>query len=116
MARNSTKKVGALVELFRRKKKGLGIILEITDSKRIDEIFVSNFQELYRQNKLSRQTQQLFQCYNYYDKWPETGHVRKYIYVKWIRRPSEWETDEIMRDHDWYPSDLLRVVSSVNGA
>jgi hypothetical protein len=116
MARSSTKKVGALVELYRRKTKGLGIIMEITDSKKILDIFDPKFQDLYRQNKLSKQTQQLFQCYNYYDKWPETGRVRKYMYVKWIKRPSEWETDEIMRDWDWYPGDLLRVVSPVKSA
>ena len=116
MARHSAKKVGALVELFRRKTKGLGIIMEIKDSKQIDDIYDTNFQELYRQNKLPKLRQQLFQCYNYYDKWPETGRIRKYMYVKWIKRPSEWETDEIIRGWDWYPGDLLRVASPVSGS
>lgn len=113
MARHSTKKIGALVELFRRKNKGLGIVLEVSDSKQIIEIYDPKWHDLYRQDKISEKRKQLFQCYNYYDKWPQTNHVRRYVYVKWFKRPSEWETNEILKDFDWYPADLLRAVSSV---
>tara|TARA_R110002020_G_scaffold37239_18_gene112609 strand:+ start:1579 stop:1929 length:351 start_codon:yes stop_codon:yes gene_type:complete len=112
MPRPSTKKVGALVELFRRKTKGFGMILEITDSKQILERYDPEWSRLYQSNKLPEKDKRLFQCYNYYDKWPQSGMVRKYAFVKWFKRPSEWENDEIIYSHDWYPVDLLRAVSS----
>ena len=115
MGRKSTKQVGALVELYRIKNKGFGIVLDVVDSTQVSEIYDPKWTELYRQDKVPEKTRQLFQCYNYYDKWPQ-GHVRKYMYVKWMKRPSEWETNEILKEHDWYPADLLRAVSEVKGS
>ena len=110
MARKSTKQIGSLVELYRRKIKGFGIVLDVIDSKQISEIYDPNWTESYRRNKLTEKRKSLFQCYTYYDKWPE-GNIRKYIYVKWMKRPSEWEAERILRDCDWYPADLLRAVT-----
>tara|TARA_Y100001963_G_scaffold155931_1_gene248244 strand:- start:358 stop:690 length:333 start_codon:yes stop_codon:yes gene_type:complete len=109
MARKSTKQIGALVELYRRKTKGLGIILDVMDSEQISKIWDSKWTEAYNRNELTEKRKSLFQCYGYYDKWP-AGSVRKYAYVRWMKRPSEWEAERITRDHDWYPADLLRAV------
>ena len=103
MARRSTKQVGALVQMHRRKVKGLGIILDRISKK--DEVALPHM-DLYQQN--FRGGAWNWECRN-------ANPSSTFVMVQWFQKPSEY-SDQPMSgkwatDKAWYPISYLKVVS-----
>jgi len=54
-------------------------------------------------------------AFGYYSR-DGTGELyaqRKYAYVQWIKKPSDWNQTVINHRADWYPLSIIRVISEV---
>ena len=83
MPKKKEVKVGALVECYRRKEPGLGLVLKIYTRQEVIENNINTWQ--YKEEK-----------------------DNKVAKIKWIRRPSCWESREFAESH--MPESWLRVV------
>jgi hypothetical protein len=129
MGRKNTKKPGALVKLFRRKKPGLGMIVEVTDTAQMKQFTRGKFKvrfkatakirerigynklhEYRRDGKLTEDQYRMVQAYFLYGQDDE---IRRMAKVQWIRQPSAWETATTTERTDWFPFDMLRTVSAI---
>ena len=129
MGRKNTKKPGALVKLFRRKKPGLGMIVEVTDTAQMKQFTRDKFKvrfkatakirerigynklhEYKRDGKLTEDQYRMVQAYFLYGQDDE---IRRMAKVQWIRQPSAWETTTTTERTDWFPFDMLRTVSAI---
>jgi hypothetical protein len=129
MGRKNTKKPGALVKLFRRKKPGLGLIVEVTDTAQMKQFTRDKFKvrfkaaakirerigynklhEYKRDGKLTEDQYRMVQAFFLYCQDDENRRMAK---VQWIRQPSAWETTITTEKTDWFPFDMLRTVSAI---
>jgi len=120
-----TVQIGDLVGFYRRKRPGMGIILEkvdnVLDAAGVDRDLalqiaesaqgrtywekVNAVQEL-SENAVSSPKPFLKLFFQYNEKWcrkPKTAFVR----IKWFKPPSEYE-GTIRDEEGWYPADWVR--------
>lgn len=93
MPRKTAKQVGALVELGRRRVKGLGMILKVSQTPT---------------RELSKEEKELFSPPL---DWEATNSYERVALVKWITRPSDYTMLSVYKQTAWYPLSWLRVVS-----
>ena len=129
MGRKNTKKPGALVKLFRRKKSGLGMIVEVTDTKQViqfvrdkfnvrfkdaakirEKVGYNRLHEYRRDGEITEDQYRMIQAFFLYGLENEDRRLAK---VRWIRQPSAWETKTTTEKTDWYQFDMLRTVSAI---
>jgi hypothetical protein len=118
--------VGDLICMYRRKKKGMGIVLEkaddIIESAGAGVTFEEVLAELLRMEKFynerTRYKKSLLErasrpelinvCLLYnghsWARRPKKGFVR----IRWFDRPSLYETNETSADEEWCPVDWLK--------
>ena len=112
MARRTKKQRGALVSLPARKNSGLGMIIDIktqNEAKLVYEVTI------HRDWRNSDKDKRLSAAFGYYSR-DGTGELyaqRKYAYVQWIKKPSDWNQTVINHRADWYPLSIIRVISEV---
>ena len=115
MARKSKKQKGALVSLPARKNSGLGMIMEIRTQKEAKLVY-EVARRLHRDRReISEKDKRLSAAYGYYSR-DQQGALypqRKYVYVQWIKPPSDWNQTVIRDKADWYPLSIIRVISEV---
>jgi hypothetical protein len=119
-------KKGDLVCMFRRRKKGCGLVLEYVEdiNKKLNYNVVQTLEIM---NELGpydrerrRQLRQMaitesdlpalaFDFFTYNDAWAPKLKT-KFVYVKWIKRPSEYISTSTQHNAAWYPVDWLRVL------
>jgi len=104
MGRKSMKQVGALVEMHRRKVKGLGIILDRVS--KADTVALPD--KTHRYNETFRGGAWNWECRN-------ADPSSTFVMVQWFSKPSEY-SDEPMKgqwapEKAWYPISYLKVVS-----
>ena len=92
MPRQTSKQVGALVELGRRRIKGLGMIVKIGPPTR----------------PLTPEEKEEFHPPL---DWEALHSYEKVALVKWITRPSDYTMLSVYKETAWYPLSWLRVVS-----
>ena len=119
-------KVGDLVCMYRRKQKGLGIVLE-----RVDDVIVSSgvglsFDEFFQQlaelkrfdavntfrRKMSERAErpELIQaCLMHNTSWARKPK-KQFVKVRWFDRPSDYTTTQMNSIETWCPVDWLRSV------
>lgn len=93
MPRRSAKQVGALVELGRRRIKGLGLIIKMSDTPT---------------RGLSKEEKETFDPPL---DWEATNSYERVALVKWITRPSDYTMLSVYKQTAWYPLSWLKVVS-----
>jgi hypothetical protein len=115
MARKSKKQKGALVSLPARKNSGLGMIMEIRNQKEAKLIYEVARRTHRDRKEPSEIDKRLSAAFGYYsrDGKGELYSQRKYAYVQWIKKPSDWNQTAINHKADWYPLSILRVISEV---
>ena len=135
MGRKSTKNTGALVKLYRRKRPGLGMIVETKTSYDIFKEAAKRFKKLpktYERRFVSElrlsflasvpialaesDEFKMFRAVSYYaryDKYSALVKQRTLAKVRWFKKPSDWERSMIDEESDWYPVDILRTVSEI---
>jgi len=108
--------VGELVCLYRRKHKGIGIVLEketISDEKiRIIEIAQKadwkQKEELKRKALSGASQKGLIEAAFLYNLWQANAKLKKdFVYIKWFQCPSEYEQTKTTTDADWFPVDWV---------
>tara|TARA_B100001123_G_scaffold74689_1_gene84132 strand:+ start:22139 stop:22504 length:366 start_codon:yes stop_codon:yes gene_type:complete len=117
-------KVGDLVCLYRRKKEGLGLVLK----KEADLASMGGFEPelLYRPPPASKhinwwyaieeairdaidpKAAQAYVSYNHYGK--KKNLKKKFVYVKWIKKPSDYHAEKMHEDEQWIPVDWVKSV------
>ena len=109
-------KVGELVCLYRRKHKGIGIVLEketLSDEKiKIIEIAQQadwkQKEELKQKALRATEQKSLIEAAFLYNLWQTNAKLKKdFVYIKWFQRPSEYEQTKTMTDADWFPLDWV---------
>jgi hypothetical protein len=129
MGRKNTKKPGALVKLYRRRKPGIGIILEVTDTDSVRQFARERFKirfkskgkikerlgygALYEYRRDGAITEDERKMVDTYLMYGTDSRNRKIAKVQWITYPSAWETTTLRERVEWYPFDMLRTVSAV---
>ena len=93
MSRKSSKQIGARVELGRRRVKGLGLIMKISEGPT---------------RGLPKEEKEEFEpALN----WEAANSYERVALVKWITRPSDYTMLSVYQETAWYPLSWLRVVS-----
>ena len=118
--------VGDLICMYRRKKKGMGIVLEKTDdiieSAGVDVTFEEVHAELIRMEKFYNERSRYRKSLRNKAKRPELintcllyngmGWARKpkkvFVRIRWFERPSLYESNEVSADEEWCPIDWLK--------
>ena len=118
--------VGDLVCMYRRKKKGMGIVLEKTDdiieSANIEATFDEVHAELIRLQKdysartrykkeLRKQTgrpELISTCLLYNGQGWAKKPKKAFVRIRWFDRPSLYESNETSTDEEWAPVDWLK--------
>jgi hypothetical protein len=129
MARTNTKKPGALVKLYRRRKPGLGIILEVQTTNQIRQFTRDRFKirfkaiqkirerigynKLYEYRRKGIVTEEQVKMIHAFFLYGKEDRNRRMARIQWITKPSAWETATVSNQVDWYPLDMLRTVSAV---
>ena len=109
-------KVGELVCLYRRKHKGIGIVLEkktLSDEK-IKIIEIAQKADWKQKEQLKRKAitntsqKELIEAAFLYNLWQTNAKLKKeFVYIKWFQRPSEYEQTKTTTDADWFPLDWV---------
>tara|TARA_R110000824_G_scaffold322241_1_gene508951 strand:- start:20 stop:364 length:345 start_codon:yes stop_codon:yes gene_type:complete len=109
-------KVGELVCLYRRKHKGIGIVLEkktISDEK-IKIIEIAKKSDWKQKERLKRKAltdvphKGLIEAAFLYNLWQTNAKLKKdFVYIKWFQRPSEYEQTKTTAEADWFPVDWV---------
>ncbi len=120
--------VGDLVCMYRRKKKGMGIVLEKTDdiieSAGVDTTFdevhaellelQSSYNERTVYKKSLREEAKRPELINTCILYNGQGWARKpkkvFVRIRWFDRPSLYESNETSVDEEWCPADWLKKV------
>ena len=120
-------KVGDLVCMYRRKNKGVGIILEHTHdliSKADAGVTFDEFMDAldtignkydaraaYRRNLMNeaKYPDLIATCLIYNASWAKKPK-KEFVKVRWFQAPSLYETDRIKDLEEWCPIDWLRKV------
>jgi len=118
--------VGDLVCMYRRKKKGMGIVLEKTDdiieSANIEATFDEVHAELTRLEKdyngrsrykkeLRKQSERpelISTCLLYNGQGWAKKPKKAFVRIRWFDRPSLYESNETSTDEEWAPVDWLK--------
>ena len=109
--------VGDLVCLYRRKKKGVGIVLETgtLSSEKIKIIEIAKEADWRQKEVLKRKAlataghKELIEAAFLYNLWQRNAKLKKdFAYIKWFQRPSEYEQTHTTTDADWFPLDWVR--------
>jgi len=113
--------VGDLVCMYRRKKKGMGIVLEKTDdiieSAKIDITFEELYTELIRLEKdyngrtkykrelrsQSERPELISTCILYNGQGWARKPKKAFVRIRWFDRPSLYENNETSTDEEWSP-------------
>lgn len=114
--------VGDLVCLYRRKRKGVGLVLEtatISDEK-IKIIESAKEADWKRKGDLQQQVlntadnKSLIEAAFLYNLWQSNAKTKKhFVYIKWLQRPSEYEQTKTTADADWFPVEWVgRIVAN----
>ena len=114
--RYRSKKIkGALVSLPARKNSGLGMIMEIRNQNEAKEVYENARRSRRDSKEMSEINNRLSAAFGYYSR-DGAGKIyprRKYAYVQWIKKPSDWNQTVIRHKADWYPLSIIRVISEV---
>jgi hypothetical protein len=122
---NMTKvQVGDLVCMYRRKNKGMGIVLEHTDDiiDRADagitfEEFMNNMTSIenyearaaYRRElcKKAKNPDMIVTCSIYNASWAKKPK-KEFVRIRWFQPPSLYETNEVKETEQWCPIDWVK--------
>ena len=96
MPRKSSKKIGALVMLGRRRTPGLGLILKVS--------------EFPTRGMSDDEKKELFDPPL---DWEAQHSYENVALVKWITKPSDYSMLSVFKETAWYPLSWLKVVSKV---
>jgi hypothetical protein len=116
-------KVGDLVCLYRRKHKGMGMVLEAIED--IEEVSgLDGFECIVKMRSMnswdSRRDYKMKtireskneDAANLFWEYHEYAHSPKiktsFVKVRWFKRPSNYETRTIREDSGWYPTSWLK--------
>jgi len=128
--------IGDLVKLFRRKRSGVGLVTQhiedvVKEMKSPDALCA-----LYKSRESGHTWQQrnaacstfieecglpmevaeAFLRYNSFHAYrplrveEPAGSKVNFVYIQWVRRPSEYEQAQIRRNSGWYPTEWLKKV------
>lgn len=109
-------KRGDLVCLYRRKEKGVGIILETATlpAENLKIIKLAKKADWNRKAELKRTAMSnsddktLIEAAFLYNLWQSNAKLKKdFVYIKWLKRPSEYEQTKTTADSDWFPADWV---------
>jgi hypothetical protein len=113
--------VGDLICMYRRKKKGMGIVLEKTDdiieSADADVTFEEVHAELVRMERFYNERTTYKKALREKAKRPElistcllyNGHAwaskpkKSFVRIRWFDRPSLYESNQVSVDEEWCP-------------
>tara|TARA_Y100000034_G_scaffold109567_1_gene140979 strand:- start:170 stop:532 length:363 start_codon:yes stop_codon:yes gene_type:complete len=116
-------KVGDLVCAYRRKQQGLGLVLR--QEKNLAQRAGFESELLYRppdpkqvnwwyaieeaiRDAVDPTGAQAFVSYNHYGK--KKNLKEKFVYVKWIKKPSDYHMGQMVEDEQWIPVDWVKSV------
>lgn len=108
--------VGDLVCLYRRKRQGIGIVLETAtiSHEKIKIIEIAKEADWKRKGDLKRQVldtsvnKNLVEAAFMYNLWQSNAKTKKdFVYIKWLQRPSQYEQTKTSTDADWFPVDWV---------
>jgi phage FluMu gp28-like protein len=91
------------------------MIMEIRNQKEAKLIYEDTWYTDRDRRGISEKDKRLGAAYGYYSR-DQKGALypkRKYVYVQWIKPPSDWNQTVIRHKADWYPLSILRVISEV---
>ena len=128
-------KVGDLVKLFRRKQPGIGLITthieDVVKEMKVPDALCALYKSregghTWQQRNAACSTfiekcglpvevAEAFLRYNSFHSYRplkpvEQGAKVNFVYVQWVKRPSEYEQSQIRRNSGWYPAEWLRKV------
>lgn len=127
---------GDLVRLFRRKTPGIGLVLKEVEDVTALVVDAEVFDSLYKgycsagdweEHRLARDNfvkdsgldQELawaFLNYSRLTSFPRNGITRDisvkkaFVYIRWVKKPSEYEVSQTRHTAAWYPVDWLKKV------
>jgi len=120
-------KVGDLVCMYRRKNKGMGIVLEYTDDlversgagvtfdefmSAISDIGTKYDQRAAYRRKLKAHAKYpdlINTCLIYNASWAKKPK-REFVFVRWFETPSMYETNRIKEIEEWCPADWVKTI------
>jgi hypothetical protein len=123
-----TIKKGDLVCLYRRKTKGLGIVLNYVEDvgvaldidvpKVLGKLRSSNNRvtqalEISSMIRRSEHKDLASDFFMYNEGWSTKLKVQ-FAYVRWFKKPSNYESDTIYADAEWYPAEWLKTLDKNN--
>ena len=109
-------KVGDLVCLYRRKQKGIGIILEKETlcEEKIKIIQIAQKADWKQKEQLKQKVlhgapeKDFIEAAFLYNLWQTNAKLKKdFVYIRWFQRPSEYEQTRTTSDADWFPLDWI---------
>ena len=108
--------IGDLVCLYRRKHKGVGIVLEkatLTEAK-LEIIEIAKTAPWNEKENLKRKAlngsgdKGIIEAAFLYNLWQKNAKLKKdFVYIKWLQRPSEYDQLKTTADADWFPADWV---------
>ena len=122
---------GDLVKFYRRKKPGLGLVMKHTpdvikslNESRQLEILCNGYQdaktwkerrrvreEFVEKSGIEEELANAFLLYNKFDGSLAGHKIKKeFVFISWVKRPSNYETTEIRDRFGWYPAKWLQKV------
>lgn len=123
-----TIKRGDLVCLYRRKTKGVGIVLEYVEDvgetldinakkvleklKSTDDVIVQAL-EISSMVRSSHHKDLASDFFMYNEGWGSKVKMQ-FAYVKWFKKPSNYEADSIYADAEWYPIEWLKTLDKIS--
>ena len=128
----SSVKVGDLVTFYRRRRPGLGIVLK--RRPKVEEILKQDIhkylQELRKINDYRAKNNRMMKFYSlvaqrfgktseemelakaimeYNGGW-EQKYKNDFVYIRWIKKPSNYEVDSVYHQVSWWPTDWVKAV------
>ena len=129
-------RVGELIKLYRRKRPGIGLIIfhvpdilqEMENPEALCALYKSReaghtwqdrnraCHEFTEEAGLSIGLAEAFLRYNSFHSYQAekpkipNGVKTDFVYVRWFKRPSEYEKVQTIRECAWYPADWLKKV------
>ena len=118
--------VGDLVCMYRRKKKGMGIVLEKTDDiiesagvdTTFDEIHTElielqnsyNDRTMYKKSlrERAKRPELISTCLLYNGQGWARKPKKAFVRIRWFDRPSLYESNETNVDEEWCPADWVK--------
>jgi len=118
--------VGDLICMYRRKKKGMGIVLEKTDDIIESAQIGATFEEVHAKllqlekdyngrTKYKRELREqairpelISACLLYNGQGWAKKTKKQFVRVRWFDRPSLYESNETSADEEWCPTDWLK--------